>query len=189
MFVVLQHCNEEECWRMLRRRRRNIKMPAAGSARYWMGNESIMARAHSKQVMINVTWVVFAHVSWLSMCGVRIQINKQQDICIQTHSHKQICLVLYSYSSVEALHPHLCTHTRTQSHMHTYTQKPFTTISAKRLYFMRGNGPVLTSWIRMLNNASLVSVFSDNCRFSVSVEPVRLSSPASETTGGHELKA
>lgn len=108
VFVVLQHCNEEECWEMLRRW--NIKMPPAGSAHYWMGNKSITRKAPSTQ-MINVSLDAFENRFAGLVCATCG--NKHTNIrtsAYKIHStYEQMSSVSYSYSSIQSHGLCLCT--------------------------------------------------------------------------------
>ena len=87
--MVLRHCNEEECSGMLRRWK--SKMPPAGSACYSMGNKSIMANAGSKQVMINVSLGLYAHMFADGVCVECTYKCKNVRIYVYLNSHMNQC--------------------------------------------------------------------------------------------------
>lgn len=155
MFVVLRHCNEEECWGMLRRW--NIKMPPAGSALYWMGKKSIMRKARSKQVMINVSLDLFANMfaDWVCAACAYKHTNIRMDAYMYTHMN----IGTHAQSNIVITLPTFM-HTRTRSHKeikgsHNNRHQEGVLCVGKRLCAQIA----LMSQICMLST-SLVSLFS-----------------------------
>ncbi len=99
----LWHCgivmkkNVKECWGG-----GTLKCPWQVSARCWMGNKSIMAKAHSKQEMINVSLDVFAHMLADRVCAACT--HKHQDICIQIYSYEHAMSYVVTQASTHLSH-------------------------------------------------------------------------------------